>query len=415
MEQFLTRSQRRTGLDGSKTETYPRRSPKRRLEHQPLPSPLDVLDPFSVKQQLDRLENLRELGRRVTSDAAALRTARRALLPLPLIDRRAKANTKVFPPFRSRPIPSLRSKKIGLTLSGGSGSCVAVCGVVRALEEAGVEPHAISVCSGSALWGSMLAAGLTAQEMVDLSLNWQPEDYLDIQWARLPRFALAAMRGGFPGVGKGEAIERLFDRQLWNMSAGETNVPIYSPVYNIDKGRLETFGSKPTPKLTIGELVRIAVALPLLVEAVKVGDHMYADGGVVDVFPAEPLIDHERLDLVIGVNTILPPRFEGEDISGWSDRPLGFMTANRQLSHAGHLELARRTRQRLGRKLILVDPIDYSELHGWRFYDVFIDRRKWPRLIMQGYEHTKRVLERHARHGGARRRVSAAKPVAAAT
>jgi NTE family protein len=375
-----------------------------------VPSPLDVLDPFSVKHQLARLNDLREFGRRVTSDLDALRATRRAVLPLPLIDRRHKANTNVFPPFRSRPIPSLRSKRIGLVLSGGSGSCVAACGVARALEEAGIEPQAISVCSGSALWGSMMAAGLTAQEMVDLSLNWQPEDYLDVQWLRLPRFALTAMRG-FPGLGKGDAIERLFDRQLWNMSVGETAVPIYSPVYNFDAGRLETFGSKPTPKITIGELVRIAVALPLVVEAVKVGDHVYADGGIVDVFPAQPLIDHERLDLVIGVNTILPPRFEGEDISGWSERPFGFMTATRQLSHAGHLELARRTKKRLGRKLILIDPIDYSELHGWRFYDVFIDRRKWPRLIMQGYEHAKRVLERHARHAGSRRRAGAAKPV----
>jgi NTE family protein len=363
-----------------------------------------VLDPFSVKHQLGRLNDVRELSRRVTSDVDALRAARRAVLPLPLLDRRQRVNTNVFPPFRSRPIPSLRSKQVGIVLSGGSGSCVAACGVARALEEAGVDVHAISVCSGSALWGSMMAAGLTAQEMVDLSLNWQPEDYLDIQWLRLPRFALSAMRG-FPGLGKGEAIERLFDRQLWSMSVSETTVPIYAPVYNFDAGRLETFGSKLTPELTIGELVKISVALPLVMEAVKVGDSVYTDGGVVDVFPAQALIDHERLDLVIGVNTILPPRFEGEDISGWSERRLGFMTASRQLSHAGHLELARRTKKRLGRKLLLIDPIDYSELHGWRFYDLFIDRTKWPRLIMQGYEHTKKVLERHARHGRSRRSV----------
>ena len=64
-----------------------------------------------------------------------------------------------------------------------------------------------------------------------------------------------------------------------------------------------------TPDLTVGELVRIAIALPLLVESVRVGDHLYADGGVVDVFPAEPLLGL-RLDLMIGVNTILPPGFE---------------------------------------------------------------------------------------------------------
>ena len=363
-----------------------------------MPVPLDALNPFSVKQQLDRLNDLRVLGTRVTSDLDTLRAARRALLPLPIVDRPRRTYTKVFPPFRSRPIPSLQRRKIGLVLSGGSGSCVAACGVARALEEAGVEPAAISVCSGSAMWGSMMAAGLSAQEMVDLSLNWQPQDYLDIQWTRLPRFALAAMRG-FTGLAKGDAIERLFNRQLWSMSVGGTQIPIYSIVYNIDTGRLETLGSTLTPDVELGELVRIAIALPLLVEAVRVGDHLYADGGVVDVFPAQPLIEHERLELYIGVNTVLPARLEGEDISGWPDRPLGFMRATRQFSYAGHLELARRTVKQLGRKLILIDPVDYSELHGWGFYDLFIDRRKWPRLIMQGYEHAKTVLERYARRG----------------
>jgi NTE family protein len=249
----------------------------------------------------------------------------------------------------------------------------------------------------------MMASGLSAQEMVDLSLNWQPEDYLDIQWTRLPRFAFAAMRG-FTGLAKGDAIERLFNRQLWNMSVGETAIPLYSIAYNIDTGRLETFGSKLTPKLELGELVRVATALPLLVEAVRIGDHLYADGGVVDVFPSQPLVEHEKLDFYIGVNTILPARLEGEDISGWPNRPLGFMRATRQFSYASHLELARRSTKQLGRKLILLDPVDHSELAGWGFYDLFIDRREWPRLILQGYEHTKTVLERYARRATSKKR-----------
>ncbi len=372
---------------------------------------LDSLDPFNLKQQVARLDDMRSLGERFTANIDAARTARRALLPLPVLDRPDRAQTKIFPPFKARPIPSLRNKKVGLLLSGGSGACVAACGVARALEEAGIEPQAISVCSGSALWGSMMAAGLSAQEMVDQSLNWQPEDYLDIQWTRIPRFALAAMRG-FTGLAKGEAIEKLFDRQLWHMTLGETTVPIYSEVYNIDLNRLELFGSKLTPDLTIAELVRIAIALPMLVESVRVEGHLYADGGVVDVFPAEPLLEHEKLDIVVGVNTILPRGFEGEDISGWADRTMGFVTASRQISYAGHLELARRSARRLGRKLVLIDPVDYTEVHGWRFYDLFIDRRKWPRLIMQGYEHATSVLDRYRRSSAARKRRSRPEAVA---
>src|SRR5438046_5332661 len=123
-------------------------------------------------------------------------SAREALLPLPLVDRPKPANAEdVFPPFESRPIAALVGKRIGLVGSGGSGACVALVGVARAFEEAGIQPAAISACSGSALWGAMWAAGLSAQEMAEFSLSWRPQDYLDIQSTILPRFARSAIRG----------------------------------------------------------------------------------------------------------------------------------------------------------------------------------------------------------------------------
>jgi NTE family protein len=249
-----------------------------------MPSPLNLLDPFNLKQQVSRLDDVRALGGRFVSNLDAARVARRALLPLPVVDRPAKADTKIFPPFKARPIPSLRNKRVGLLLSGGSGACVSAVGVARA-RGGRIEPTR-SRSARVRLWGSMMASGW-AQEMVNQSLNWQPEDYLDIQWTRIPRFALAAMRG-FTGLAKGEAIEKLFDSQLWHMTLGQTPVPIYSEVYNIDLNRLEVFGSKLTPDITIAELVRIAIALPMLVESVRVEGHLYADGGAGRT-PAEPL------------------------------------------------------------------------------------------------------------------------------
>src|SRR2546425_810028 len=168
------------------------------------------------------------------------------------------------------PARGLRARRVGGGGWGGGGACVTLVGMARAFGEAVTRPATISACSGSAVWGAMWAAGMSADEMAEFSLAWRPQDYLDIQWARLPRFALSAMRG-FTGLGKGEALERLFDRRLWHMSAGETDIPFHTTVYNIDRGRLEHFGSETTPDLTLGELVRIAVALPVAVEAVGGG------------------------------------------------------------------------------------------------------------------------------------------------
>ena len=64
-----------------------------------MPSPLNMLDPFNLKQQVSRLDDVRALGGRFVSDLDAARVARRALLPLPVVDRPVKADTKIFPPF----------------------------------------------------------------------------------------------------------------------------------------------------------------------------------------------------------------------------------------------------------------------------------------------------------------------------
>ena len=50
------------------------------------------------------------------------------------------------------------------------------------------------------------------------------------------------------------------------------------------------------------------------------------------------------------------------------------------------------SRRRLGGRLTLIEPVDYSELRGIAFYDMFLDRRRWPQLMRRGYEATLEAL-----------------------
>ena len=377
---------------------------------------LDVLDPYTLKRALERVNELRDLAA-ASADLDFLRHARRATLPLPWIDRRVPAEHDVLPPLRPRPIEALEGKRIAVITSGGSGGCIALVGAARAFEEAGIRPVRISCCSGSVIWGAMWAAGLSAQAMADFSLSWQPEDYLDIQWTRFPHFLLSALRD-FTGLAKGEAIERLFDNQTWARPAGELEIPLSTIVYNMDLGEVEYFGSTSTPEVTVGQLVRIGIALPLFIESVKVRGHLYVDGGIIDLFPAEPVIADPAIDHAFGVNVMLPKRFQAQDVTGWQTHRMGVLQASRQLQQGYHLELARRSQRELGERLTLIDPIDYKLLRGISFYDLFIDRRRWPELIKQGYRATRRALERFASSGDGRRaraRIPASGPSTAAS
>jgi NTE family protein len=353
----------------------------------------DRLDLYEVKAQFERFTEWLDLGA-IVSDLGFLRRARRTLLPLPLIDRPVPTDPSVhLPPFRARPVPRLQQERVALVVSGGGGAAVALAGIKRAFEEAELEPAEIIGCSGGAIWGSMWAAGMSSGEMAEFSLSWRPEDYLDIQWLKLPRFALSALRG-FTGLAKGEAIERLFDSRLAEMPCGETSIPITTIVYNMDLGKVEYFGSARTPEVTIGHLVRVAIALPLFIESVHVRDHLYVDGGIIENWPAQPVIEGDgRFDHVFGVNLMLPKGFEPRDIRGWPARTGGLLEASRQLQQGYHLELARRARDKLGDKLTLIEPISETETRGVSFYDLFLDRSQWPRLIRQGYHEASQVLQ----------------------
>jgi NTE family protein len=350
------------------------------------------LDLFAIRSQFDRFTELLDLGA-IVADVGFLRRARRALLPLPLIDRDSEPDLAgLFPTFQARPIPELEGKRLALVASGGGGAAVALVGVARAFEEAGLEPAEIVSCSGGAIWGSMWASGMSAEEMAEFSLSWKPQDYLDIQWLSLPRFAASALRG-FTGIAKGEAIETLFDRRLHELRCGDTPIPITTIVYNMDLGTVEYFGTDRTPDVPVGHLVRVAIALPLFIESVPVHGHLYVDGGVIEVWPAQPVIDEGGFDHVFGINFMLPAGFRPKDITGWPDRLGGILEASRQLQQGYHLELARRAREQLGDRLTLIDPVDASELRGTSFYDLFLDRGHWPRLIRQGYDAATEALD----------------------
>jgi hypothetical protein len=268
------------------------------------------LDPFDVRGNVGFLSN-----------------ARRTLLPLPLVDRLESPPQDALPPFEPRPLEALRDARIAVVAPAGGAASVALIGMARAFEEVELRPAAIEARSASALWAAMWAGGLSAGEMAERALSWRPQDVLGVQWTGAPRLALAALRG-FSGLPKGEALEQLFDRHLWRMSVGQTEIPFHTLALNLDRDAVERLGSASTPDLTLGELARIAVARRERSEAVRVEGSFFVDardGGAW--VPAD----------AVGFDHVL-----GRSLDGDGD--------------------------------------------GDGFYDVFLDRRRWPELIRRGHE-----------------------------
>jgi predicted acylesterase/phospholipase RssA len=256
----------------------------------------------------------------VRVDLGFFLNARQALLPLPLVDRAPAPPPDVLPPLRRSPAPELAGREV--VAADGTAASVGLIGLARAFEEAGERPEAISACSASVLWGAMWAAGRSAEEMAAHALAWRPEPHLGVQWTGVPRFAVSALRG-FSGLARYDALEALFDRRTWRMSVGSTEIPFRTLAYDLDARAFEWLGTEATPELTLGELARVAVALPRKSDAVRIEGRFYVDARAVEGF---------RIDLL----------HDGDAVVGGDGT--------------------------------------------WDLYDLFLDRRRWPEAIRAGYD-----------------------------
>lgn len=357
-----------------------------------------ALDVFRLRQYFNAIVRARQVVDGVREDAGFLNSARRAVIRLPFEHRARRA----FPfPERQAAAPSLLSgKRVGLVATGGSGAMASVVGAARALEELDVTPSVISLCSGSALFGFPLAAGLGADKTAELTLSLDPDDYVDVGWRRLAALVPSAGKG-FAGIVHGDRIEATYRRWLGDMRLGDLPVPAYAPIWNVEENRVEYLGPRTHPDVPVARAVHMAIALPLFLDPVELGDLYWCDGGIVDIFPVHPVLDIEAVpDVVVAVNGFYPPRFAGEDATGWQDRRWSILHVASQVRTCQQIELARENLARLEREtdVVLIDPVPYDKVQGIGFYRQFLDTGEWSSFMRAGRDATLAAVAR-ARSG----------------
>jgi NTE family protein len=118
------------------------------------------------------------------------------------------------------------------------------------------------------------------------------------------------------------------------------------------------------------------------------------DGGVVNVFPVDPLVDHHpEIDFYIGVNAFYPKGFSGEDHTGWHEATFSILRVSPQTQQCQHLEAARMQLRRIEDRCLMIHPLPYEEIRGIRLYEQFIDRRPWLDFMRRGHGVARRELE----------------------
>lgn len=353
----------------------------------------DAVDIGRIGQYLRNGERVRRILAGPREDLHFLDQLRRAALPL-ATDRWPTA-AEPFPPFRRRDLPALRGRRIAVVASGGSGVTGSVVGVARALEEAGAEPVAYGVCSGSAMFGIPLAAGLSAQEVADATLALRPAGYVDIDYRALAELPVRLGRG-WSGVVRGDRIEQVYRRILGDITLGELSTPVWFPLWNIEDNRVAYVGSATHPDLEAAHAVRMAVALPTAVQPTELDGGWWLDGGIVDILPSKPLLTGDVCDLAIVVNGFYGAGFTPEQEPHWRESVLSALRMASQTRLMQHVELARRAIADLRRTVpdvIELTPVAFGRVKGAGLYGEFIDNRRWADYMADGYRAAHEALD----------------------
>jgi NTE family protein len=354
-------------------------------------SPLDrAIDIFRVRQYFNVLARSRDLVEGLRRDFGFVDDVRRAFLPVTA--RRRPATGSPFSAARRPrrdPAPRLPGR-VGVVSTGGSGALASLVGVAQALAESGTTVSVWSLCSGGALFGFPLAAGMSPDEVAEMVGSMQPADYVDLSWRDLARAAVTAGRG-WAGLLRGDKLEAFYRQHLGDRTLGELRTPAYAPIWNVERNTVEYLGPRTYPDLPVARAVRMAVSLPLFLQPVPLAGGSWCDGGVVDIFPVHPVLDiEEPIDTAIAVNCFYPSGFSGEDVSGWDRRPLSVLQLGSQVRTSQQVQLARENLARLRdrARVLLVEPVAYREVYGTGFYQQFIDTSRWPQFMLAGREAT---------------------------
>ena len=221
---------------------------------------------------------------------------------------------------------STQRPKVGLVLSGGGAKGAAHIGVLKYIEEAGIPIDYIAGTSMGSIVGGMYALGYSADEILDIisAVDWDRLISNNVERRKisytnkvescsqlviipfsvgtdLEELQKRSFKNSLPtGIVSGDNLINLFN----SLSVGYSDpvdfnnlpIPFLCIATNVINGDADVLN-----KGVFSKSLRASMAIPVLFDPVKIDGTLYADGGLVNNFPAEQC-RAMGADFVIGVS-----------------------------------------------------------------------------------------------------------------
>ena len=204
--------------------------------------------------------------------------------------------------------------KIGLALSGGSAHGFAHVGVIKYLEELGIEiDYVIGTSMGSVI-GGLFAMGYNAAEITKTAgeLDWDQlmsnrvplDEIAPIEKPFHDRIPISALwknssfrlpRGFIRGQKLDLVVSKVYSAAYHIEDFDDFQIPFRCVAIDIEDGSIDVLD-----KGYVGNAIRASMAIPTVFPPKEVDGRLYVDGGLLRNFPVQEAIDLGA-DIVIGV------------------------------------------------------------------------------------------------------------------
>lgn len=250
----------------------------------------------------------------------------------------------------------LQSKTIGLVLSGGGVRGMAHIGVLRALEEREISANMVSGSSVGALVAALYANEVPVQDMLAF-------------FKETPLFKYNFITILKPGLVDTERYFKVFKEYFPENSFEALKRKLHIVATNLQEGAAQFFHE--------GELILpllASAALPPVFGPVTINNCLYADGGILNNFPVEPLLG--KVDFIIGSNVSVIKKVNKKAISS------SFQLANRTTD----LMINAINHHKIGQSNLVIEPQELESIG-------VLDKAGIEKAYVLGYEHASRILD----------------------
>lgn len=173
--------------------------------------------------------------------------------------------------------------RIGLALGGGAARGIAHIGVLKYLEERKVKPYCIAATSAGSIVGAFYCSGMPVEKIgqVISEMSWK-----DLIKLSLPR----------KGVIKSSRLLKLVEEHIGDTTFDQLKLPLLINAVDLLSGKEVVISEG-----SVARAVEASCAIPGIFTPVRLGEHLFVDGGLLDNVPVTLMVDR-NIDYIIAVD-----------------------------------------------------------------------------------------------------------------